>query len=338
MLGSAFPPVGRDSAGPLVEPAGEPLVEPASEPEVEPTVEVGAPEARALEEETGGEEGGARSPDAVIAGVHLRTGLHALARAELETLAGRGALDAPALVDLAEVRWRTGDLVGAGDAARACLEAGLSDTIVFCIAAEAAASVGRTSDARELAGRALAAEPERLDELFAGQPRSSVWPPPRIPAPPSTPPGAVPPGQLHGIPMIPPLPAPPAYAPGGMAAAGPAPPVAQPGREVSASAAAGLVDAQALVARGELGGLAVRLLLVLREQPILAPAVLAVADDALRLGPAAHERASLHLVRADAYRLMGRETLSREALQEAARALRGSPQSQDSGDRTPEVP
>ncbi|MFN8631135.1 MAG: hypothetical protein U0838_12715 [Chloroflexota bacterium] len=45
---------------------------------------------------------------------------HALARAELEALAGRGRLDDAALLDLAEVRWRTGDLGGAGDAAARC--------------------------------------------------------------------------------------------------------------------------------------------------------------------------------------------------------------------------
>ena len=86
---------------------------------------------------------------------------------------------------------------------------------------------------------------------------------------------------------------------------------------------------QAAVARGEIAGIAVRLELVLREQPILAPAVLSVADDALRVGPTPHECASLHLVRADAYRLMGRETQGREAFQEASRALRGAQQLQE---------
>ena len=43
-------------------------------------------------------------------GLHLRLGSLALARVELETLAGVGALDDAGPVDLAEVRWRTGDL------------------------------------------------------------------------------------------------------------------------------------------------------------------------------------------------------------------------------------
>ena len=34
-------------------------------------------------------------------------------------MAGDGALDDEAIIDLAEVRWRTGDLAGAGEAAAA---------------------------------------------------------------------------------------------------------------------------------------------------------------------------------------------------------------------------
>src|SRR3972149_6478898 len=50
----------------------------------------------------------ARSTDLRLAGVHLRLGQYAFARAELETLAVRGVLDREALADLAEARWRTG--------------------------------------------------------------------------------------------------------------------------------------------------------------------------------------------------------------------------------------
>jgi hypothetical protein len=272
-----------------------------------------------------------RAPDARIARIHLRTGLYPLARAELETLAGRGALDAPALVDLAEVRWRTGDLVGAGEAARACIEAGLTETVVLCIAAEAAAAVGRVNDAREYAARAVAAEADQLDELFAGQPRSSFWPPPRLPQPPGASHPAPPHAAVTDVPMVPPVqagatPGPEAAAvPPAIVLAGPS-----PDRDAPSSAAADLVDTQALVARGEVAGLSVRLQMILREQPILAPAVLGVADEALALGLNAHERASIHLVRADAYRLMGRETLSREAYQQASRDLRGPQQPQES--------
>ena len=58
-----------------------------------------------------------RSPDLVLARLHLRLGSLSLARAELETLAGKDMLDAEGVVDLAEARWRTGDITGAGEAA-----------------------------------------------------------------------------------------------------------------------------------------------------------------------------------------------------------------------------
>jgi hypothetical protein len=54
-----------------------------------------------------------------LAGLHLRMGSLALARAELESLAGRGMLDEAALLDLAEVRWRTGDPADAGEETKA---------------------------------------------------------------------------------------------------------------------------------------------------------------------------------------------------------------------------
>src|SRR5918996_6129212 len=68
--------------------------------------------------------GDTRDVDVRLARIHLRGGLLALARAELETMAGQGTLDRSALADLAEVRWRGGDLVGAGEAVQAHLDAG----------------------------------------------------------------------------------------------------------------------------------------------------------------------------------------------------------------------
>ena len=71
------------------------------------------------------------SPDAAtraargrLARLHLRTGLLRLARVELEELAGDGGLDTDGILDLAEARWRTGDLRGAAEAAGAWLDAG----------------------------------------------------------------------------------------------------------------------------------------------------------------------------------------------------------------------
>jgi hypothetical protein len=290
----------------------------------------------------------ARNPEARLARIHLRTGLHALARAELETLAGQGALDADALVDLAEVRWRTGDMVGAGDAARACVEAGVDASIVLVVAAEAAAASGRAGEARELVSQVVAREPYSIDTLFAGVPRSPFWPGPPLPAPvTSMAPGSpVPTHMAVGTP----------YAATRYAATpyeatavdrgqtgGPAAPLADavagsgPGQGQSAwpeRSAFGevpttrlplpdeLADIQASVARHDTAGIGVRMSIVLRAQPTLAPAVLAVAEDALRTSPAAPDAAALHLVRSDAYRLMGRETLSRQAVQQAHGALR----------------
>jgi hypothetical protein len=111
-----------------------------------------------------------------LARVHLRLGSLALARAELEALSARGRLDDDGLLDLAEARWRTGDLTGAGDAAVALVDRGRNDLIALVIAAEAVAGAGRPSEARRLATRALETSGESLDAVFAGMPRSSIWP------------------------------------------------------------------------------------------------------------------------------------------------------------------
>lgn len=58
-----------------------------------------------------------------LARLHLGTGLLRLARVELEELAGEGRLDADGVLNLAEARWRTGDLRGAAEAAAAWLDA-----------------------------------------------------------------------------------------------------------------------------------------------------------------------------------------------------------------------
>lgn len=96
-----------------------------------------------------------RDPALDLATLHLRLGSLALARSELETFAGRGVLDATARIDLAEVRWRTGDLVGGGEVAREALAGGGEAVVALIVAAEAASALGRPSEARRLAGRAL---------------------------------------------------------------------------------------------------------------------------------------------------------------------------------------
>ena len=117
-----------------------------------------------------------RSDDLVLARTHLRLGSLGLARTELETLAGRGALDDEAIRDLAEARWRTGDIGGAGEAAAAWLERQPDDVLGLVIAAEAQAALGRPAEARRLAGRAMEAADGSLDPVFAGMQRSAIWP------------------------------------------------------------------------------------------------------------------------------------------------------------------
>ena len=119
---------------------------------------------------------GLRAISLRLARLHLRMGLLALARAELEASAGRGSLDELALLDLAETRWRTGDLAGAGEAANAALGHGADHPLAYVIAAEAIAGVGRPAEARRLAARALEGDGLSLDEVFAGMPRSLIWP------------------------------------------------------------------------------------------------------------------------------------------------------------------
>src|SRR4029079_14585093 len=120
-----------------------------------------------------------------FARVPLLVGSLSLARAELETLAGRDLLDDDGLVDLAEVRWRTGDLTGAGEGAAAALQDGRGPLVALVIAAEAAAARGRPSEARTYANRAIDAAGGSIDVTFAGMPRASMWPADPAAPPPS---------------------------------------------------------------------------------------------------------------------------------------------------------
>ncbi len=119
-----------------------------------------------------------RSVEGRLARLHLRGGMIALARAALEHMAGIGTLDREALVDLAEARWRSGDLEGAAEAAEAHLAAGGEEPIASLIVAEQAEREGRILDARQLATQVQGRLGEGLERLFAGEPRSTVWPPP----------------------------------------------------------------------------------------------------------------------------------------------------------------
>lgn len=130
------------------------------------------------------EEGEERTASLVLARVHLRLGSVELARAELEMLAGSDALDRDGLVDLAEARWRTGDLDGAGEAALAALDDDDGPLLALVVAAEAAAARGRPTEARRHVDRAMLVADGAIDRVFAGMPRASAWPPdPAAPPP-----------------------------------------------------------------------------------------------------------------------------------------------------------
>ncbi len=278
---------------------------------------------------------GPRSIHLRLARLHLRTGAFGLARAELETAAGSGDLDDEALLDLAEIRWRTGDLGGAGDAADAYLAAGGGEALGYVIASEATAALGRPGEARRLARRALERAEQPLDSLFAGISRSGVWP--HDPAAPAEPvgtlfaPGA---GATVSRAWTPPAqPSSEQSSPGpGLESASPISPpgdgffgahepglwdehpeVHQPAVAALPEAASEVAVARAALGAGQDAAAALHLALALRVDPSLAPAVLELAADRPGL--------AFDLLRGDAHRLSGDETEARRAYAAAAAAL-----------------
>jgi tetratricopeptide (TPR) repeat protein len=224
---------------------------------------------------------GGRALPLRLARLHLRMGMLALARAELESFAGSGILDEPALLDLAEVRWRTGDLAGAGEAADVAIGRGVEDPLAFVIAAEAVAGLGRPAEARRLAARALEATAGTLDAQFAGMPRSLIWPSEDAPgeaspdgAPPQAPPGAatIARGRQAQVPVA-----------------------------ASAAAAEAFAGGRGALARGDTATAALRLGIAIRLEPGFAQAALAAIGDRSSTEPV------LALVAGDALRLLGRE-------------------------------
>ena len=292
-----------------------------------------------------------RASELRLARLHLRTGSLGLARAELETLAGAGALDDEALLDLAEVRWRTDDLTGAGEAAAAYIAGGRIALIALVVAAEATAALGRPGEARRLAARALEMVDGAIDPVFAGMPRSDVWPKRQVERVASSPanvatvtvstasgglPAAGPPIETPVASVAAVAGAGPIAAAGGTAAGSPAPAsptagpieVAVPMAAAEAGRDAGepmpdpqgeLAAARTALAAGDRSGAAIRLSIVLRLAPSLAPAVLDLA--AAEPGP------EFDLVRGDALRLVGRESQARRSFAAAAvRRPTGDPQ------------
>lgn len=257
----------------------------------------------------GGEE---RPIPARLAGLHLRGGLFALARTELEMMADQAALDREGLADLAEVRWRTGDLLGAGEAARAHLERGGEEPVALAVAAEAAAAVGRLADARRLAERLHERVGDDLEPIFAGMPRGSVWrggveaagagPPPAAPAAGRAPLRRSPPPRPWTTGEVPPR----------IAVAD----LAAPGEL--------LERARTALRAADPTRAAVDLAVVLRLEPGLAPAILDLLARSPRAGPSP-AAAALELVRGDAYRLTGRSAEAEDAYTAAAHLAAPSP-------------
>lgn len=258
-----------------------------------------------------------RDLDLVLARLHLRTGSLGLARAELEALAGAGALDFEGLADLAEARWRTGDLAGAGDAAQAHLASGGDALVALVVAAEATAALGRPGEARSLAGRALERADQQVDPVFAGMPRSPIWPSFRADDVRAD--GSDGSEDADGADGDLDHPGAPVGAPtsGGVAATdrptlglAPIAPVTPAATDADAALAAG----RAAVEAGDLAGAAIQLAVALRLSPLLAPAVLEAA--------ATHRSPGLDLVRGDALSALGHESEARRAWAEAAAAAR----------------
>lgn len=291
-----------------------------------------------------------RTIEARLARVHLRGGMIALARAELEALVAGGALDTPALADLAEARWRSGDLTGAGAAAAAHLDEGGREPIAMVVAAEALAARGRTAEARTHAKRLMTAlgpsRAEALEALFAGQPRGAVWPETEMgPLPESAEIEAAPepePAQ-EPEPALAAEPAPdpePAQEPEAMAdlTDGPSDPLPLPMPAAAPAVPAALVDdaelaiagpvardeialIEADIVAGELRDVAVRLAIILRDGGGMAPYVLTLADRALAIDASPAVVAGLQLVRGDAFRTLGREVEAADAFARSRRAL-----------------
>ena len=255
-------------------------------------------------------EPGERAPELRLARLHLRSGGLALARAELESMAGSGALDEDGLLDLAEARWRTGDLVGAGDVAQTYLDMGGRAVVATVIAAETMAALGRQREARRFVADAVEQSGGSLDPVFAGMPKLAPWPYD------VTQPSAQPVGSLFGD-------------------AGTSPPrgAATPGAAVgsagiwagavapdaldSVSPGPELAEAAAEIEAGSVDRASVRLALLLRASPESAAAVLAAIGD--RRSPA------LDLVRGDALRALGDDAEARRAYSAAVGSFRGEP-------------
>jgi len=285
-----------------------------------------------------------RSADARLARVHLRGGLLSLARATLEGMAGSGALDRDAMADLAEVRWRSADLEGAAEAARAHQASGGSEPLAALIIAEDMVRSGREADANPIAGGLYERVGGAVDVLFALEPRSEIWPPADegwMAA------GAAEPGHWGLLvggsevagpsdttwrlsPIVQPVSSTttPVIAPAGRGAVGHPGGATSTGAVLMSGRAAGqeLEMVDRAMAAGDITAATARLAVLLRLDPALAPIILSSADRAAAAVPAgSRDLSAIHLVRGDAYRSLGRDNEAAAAYQTAHQALAGGP-------------
>ncbi len=255
-------------------------------------------------------EGGERGVELRLARLHLRGGTYALARSELETLAGANRLDRDAVLDLAEVRWRTGDLPGAAAAAETWLADGAAGSgapliLAHVICAEAAADRGRAGEAAAHVQAAADGLGDRrtLEAVLAGIVARAAWgwdetPAPGLPTDPGASVVATTPGSASAAPAA-----------AAAAIPAPAPGVAEAPREpVVAAAELARAGASLVIAAPERA--AVLLALAVRADAGAADAVLA-ALDGTDVGPA--QAASFAFVRAEALRAAGRHEEARIA-------------------------
>jgi len=207
-------------------------------------------------------------------------------------------------------------------AAAAAIREGQASVVALVIAAESTANLGRPGEARMLAGRALELNAGPIDRVFAGMPRAAIWPAdPIAPRTATRLPGgterrAAERGRGAG------------RSAAGPFDAGRAVPAGDHGRRplgpglwdheadadevtlVLPDAADELDAGRDALGEGDIGQAAIRLGLVLRLAPALAPAVIEVLDSALG--------AEVEVVRGDAYHLVGHEREARQAYAAAA--------------------
>ena len=295
-----------------------------------------------------------RDADSRLARVHLRGALLPLARAALEQMAGAGTLDVPAMADLAEARWRGGDLEGAADAARAHLASGGAEPMAILIMAEDLMRTGHAAEARRYADHVYGLSAGAIDPLFAQEPRSPIWPSadPGWMASGSTAPGGLgllvggrevaelAPGTWTLEPLNQLAPADgaattsdPASAPGPLSTSrgSTGAPASTTAMVISGRLAGQELDAiERALAAGDVRTASGRLAVLLRLDPALAPIVLSAAERAMATRPALAELPALHLIRGDAYRVLGRENEAAAAFRSAYQALAAGPRREES--------